>query len=164
MGFSSTVVAWRWSCSAPGAPRTAWPARAEAVSGAVVLWDGTVDLTARMTWGVPTWRWRAAPRRLSLATRRQLRAQGLRPGGQAPVARIECRRGRRFAWLYRVDLARPVRPMTPARWRALDRAMAARRWCPQCQRYGPGCISTRYGCCLDCLSEKEANSSPAVAG
>lgn len=131
------------------------------MSAAVVLWDGTCDLTARMSWGVPTWRWRAAPRRLGIATRRQLRARGLRPGGQAPAARIECRRGQRFAWLYRVDLARPVRPMTPARWRALDRAMAARRWCPACRTYAPGCIPTRFGRCLDCLTDRDLSASPA---
>ncbi|WP_315986133.1 RRQRL motif-containing zinc-binding protein, partial [Streptomyces sp. t39] len=55
---------------------------------------------------------------------------GLRPGGQEPVARIECRGGKRFAWLYRIDLAKPKIPMTFAKEVALDKAMAARQTCP----------------------------------
>ena len=62
---------------------------------------------------LPVFRWRQAGP--GLATRRQLREMGLRPGGQEPVARIECRGGRRFAWLYRIDLARPKFPMTLAK-------------------------------------------------
>ncbi|WP_435862621.1 RRQRL motif-containing zinc-binding protein [Streptomyces luteogriseus] len=64
----------------------------------------------------------------------------LRPGGQEPVARITCRHGQRFAYLYRVDLAKPIRPMTLAKELALDKAMAARQTCPKCRR--------RYHACL----------------
>jgi hypothetical protein len=57
---------------------------------------------------LPVFRWKQAGRD-NLATRRQLREMGLRPGGQEPVARIECRGGKRFAWLYWIDLAKPKR-------------------------------------------------------
>ncbi|WP_037860459.1 RRQRL motif-containing zinc-binding protein, partial [Streptomyces sp. NRRL F-5065] len=74
---------------------------------------------------LPVFRWKQAGRE-NLATRRQLREMGLRPGGQEPVARIECRGGKRFAWLYRIDLAKPKFAMTLAKEAALDKAMAAR--------------------------------------
>ncbi|MFD6275011.1 RRQRL motif-containing zinc-binding protein [Streptomyces sp. NPDC060209] len=70
-----------------------------------------------------------------------MREMGLRPGGQEPVARIECRGGRRFAWLYRIGLAKPKLPMTLAKEAALDKAMAARQQCP-----GP--CGRRYFHCL----------------
>ena len=69
--------------------------------------------------GIPTYPWRMAPD--GYATRRQLRTRGLRPGGQTVAGQILRPRRRRpplTAYLYRVDLARPVRPMTPARWAA----------------------------------------------
>src|SRR5690606_40480550 len=84
---------------------------------------------------LPVFRWRLAPD--GYATRRQLRAQGLRPGGQDVAAQLERprrRRGPLVAYLYRVDLAVPVRPMTPARRAALAKANAARRLCPVCRR------------------------------
>ncbi|MFC9758883.1 RRQRL motif-containing zinc-binding protein [Streptomyces sp. NPDC056921] len=74
---------------------------------------------------LPVFRWKQAGRE-NLATRRELREMGLRPGGQEPAARIECRGGKRFAWLYRIDLAKPKVPMTLAKEAALDKAMAAR--------------------------------------
>ncbi|MER5995847.1 RRQRL motif-containing zinc-binding protein [Streptomyces viridosporus] len=74
-----------------------------------------------------------------LATRRQLRAMHLSPGGHEPVGRLVLRSGR-WAWLYRIDLAVPKRTPTLAQERALDRAMAARSTCPKCQR--------RYHYCL----------------
>ncbi|MDQ0847593.1 RRQRL motif-containing zinc-binding protein [Streptomyces sp. V1I6] len=66
---------------------------------------------------LPVFRWKQAGP--GLATRRQLREMGLRPGGQEPAARIECRGGRRFAWLYRIDQALPKIPMTLAKEAAL---------------------------------------------
>ncbi|MDQ0828194.1 hypothetical protein QF032_000038 [Streptomyces achromogenes] len=73
----------------------------------------------------------------------------MRPGGQEPVARIECRAGRRFAWLYRIDLALPVRPMTLAKEAALDKAMAARTTCPACRRRYHHALPLRtLGSCL----------------
>ncbi|MEU0375562.1 RRQRL motif-containing zinc-binding protein, partial [Streptomyces sp. NPDC006283] len=96
---------------------------------------------------LPVFRWRQAGP--GYATRRQLRAMGLRPGGQEPAARIECRGGRRFAWLYQVDLALPKRTPTLAQEAALDRAMAARTTCPRCLRRYVYCLPLRtLGSCL----------------
>ncbi|MBA0054027.1 hypothetical protein E0L36_25200 [Streptomyces sp. AJS327] len=101
---------------------------------------------------MPVYRWRLAPD--GLATRRQLRAAGLRPGGQDPVAVLERpRRGGRpplVAYLYRVDRALPVRPMTPGRWRAVGAAVAARRVCPECGCDRGYCIPASIGVCNEC--------------
>ncbi|BBC95002.1 hypothetical protein SRO_3826 [Streptomyces rochei] len=100
---------------------------------------------------LPVFRWRLAPD--GYATRRQLRAQGLRPGGQQVAAQLERprrRRGPLVAYLYRVDLAKPVRPMTPAKRAALDRANAARRICPQCRRDAGYVIPVSLGTCVPC--------------
>lgn len=97
---------------------------------------------------IPTYRYRLAPD--GLMTRRQLRARGLRPGGQEPVGQIVWRRGQRIAYLYRVDRARPIRPMTPGRARALAAAMLARRTCPVCSLDRGYVIPTRYGACVPC--------------
>ncbi|MGA5556919.1 RRQRL motif-containing zinc-binding protein [Streptomyces lavendulocolor] len=100
---------------------------------------------------LPVFRWRLAPD--GYATRRQLRAQGLRPGGQDVAAQLERprrRRGPLVAHLYRVDLAKPVRPMTPARWAALAKANAARRTCPQCRRDAGYVIPSSLGTCVPC--------------
>ncbi|MGW2677160.1 RRQRL motif-containing zinc-binding protein [Streptomyces sp. NPDC001436] len=101
--------------------------------------------------GLPVYRWRLAPD--GLATRRQLRAAGLRPGGQDVVAQLERPRRRRdplIAFLYRLDLAKPVRPMTPARRTALDKALAARRRCPACGRDAGYVIPASLGMCVPC--------------
>ncbi|WP_371571356.1 RRQRL motif-containing zinc-binding protein [Streptomyces canus] len=99
---------------------------------------------------LPVFRWKQAGHQ-NLATRRQLREMGLRPGGQDPVARIECRGGQRFAWLYRIDLAKPKLPMTLAKELALDKAMAARQTCPLCGRRYFHCIPLKtLGSCLEC--------------
>ena len=100
---------------------------------------------------LPVYRWRLAPD--GYATRRQLRAQGLRPGGQDVAAQLERprrRRGPLVAYLYRVDLAKPVRPMTPARRTALAKANAARRLCPSCRRDAGYVIPTALGTCVPC--------------
>ncbi|MFE4059866.1 RRQRL motif-containing zinc-binding protein [Streptomyces sp. NPDC059096] len=104
-------------------------------------------------YGIPTFPFRLAP--TGLATRRQLRARGLRPGGQAVAAQIlwnsrRCRTGVRAAYLYRVDQARPVRPMTPGRWRAHEAMMRARRTCPACRTDAGYCIPTSLGMCVTC--------------
>lgn len=98
--------------------------------------------------GIPTYDWNTAPK-AELATRRQLRAMGLRPGGHGPAAELNCRKCsfkpltdcQHKALLFRIDLAKPIRPMTLAKEVALDRAMAARQTCPRCRR--------RYYYCLD---------------
>ena len=104
-------------------------------------------------WGLPTYPWRLAPD--GLATRRQLRARGLRPGGQ-PIAAQVMRHSRRrragvqVAYLYRVDRAKPVRPMTPAKQAALGKAMTARRTCPVCGTDAGYAIPTSLGSCVPC--------------
>ncbi|MEU6530487.1 RRQRL motif-containing zinc-binding protein [Streptomyces sp. NPDC046928] len=119
---------------------------------------------------LPVYRWRLAP--VGYATRRQLRALGLRPGGQDVAAQLERprrRRGPLVAYLYRVDRAKPVRPMTPARWAALARANAARRTCPACQRDAGYVIPPSLGMCSACAFPDNApegaswNSSPHTA-
>ncbi|MCD0482039.1 hypothetical protein LO771_06315 [Streptacidiphilus sp. ASG 303] len=106
---------------------------------------------------MPTYPWRMAP--AGLATRRQLRAAGLRPGGQPVCAQIlwqSRRRGVRAAYLYRIDRARPVRPMTPARAAALAAAMRARRTCPICGRDAGYCIPRHLGICVPCADAAAA--------
>ncbi|MFI5632220.1 RRQRL motif-containing zinc-binding protein [Streptomyces sp. NPDC051664] len=105
---------------------------------------------------LPHYRWRFAPD--GLATRRQLRAMGLRPGGQdvaAEMKRPRRRRGPLVAYLYRIDLAKPVRPMTPGRRAALDAAMTARRTCPNCRTDAGYCIPPTLGMCGTCISHEE---------
>ncbi|WP_326658754.1 RRQRL motif-containing zinc-binding protein [Streptomyces canus] len=112
---------------------------------------------------LPVFRWKQAGH-TNLATRRQLREMGLRPGGQAPVARIECRGGQRFAGLYRIDLAKPKLPMTLAKELALDKAMAARQTCPgPCGRRYFHCLPLKkLGTCLECYDGTPADSSSYV--
>ncbi|MGW0163813.1 RRQRL motif-containing zinc-binding protein [Streptomyces sp. NPDC003343] len=100
---------------------------------------------------LPVFRWSLAPD--GYATRRQLRARGLRPGGQQVAAQLERprrRRGPLVAYLYRIDLAKPVRPMTAARWAALAKANAARRTCPTCRGDAGYVIPTSLGTCVPC--------------
>ncbi|NUP43053.1 MAG: hypothetical protein HOY76_40060 [Streptomyces sp.] len=101
--------------------------------------------------GIPTFPWRCAPE--GYATRRQLRACGLRPGGQpvaAQVLRPRYRRGPLVAYLYRLDRAKPVRPMTPAKRAALAKANTARRTCPQCRTDAGYVIPVSLGVCVPC--------------
>ena len=88
-------------------------------------------------YGIPTFWWRGAPP--GYATRRQLPAAGLRPGGQPIAAQVLWRGvgGTRTAYLYRVDLARPKRTATPAQRRAIGAALTARRTCPSAAWCGP---------------------------
>ncbi|WUW24040.1 hypothetical protein OG521_26020 [Streptomyces sp. NBC_01463] len=100
---------------------------------------------------LPEFRWRLAPD--GYATRRQLRALGLRPGGQDVAAVLHRPRRRRaplLAYLYRIDHAKPVRPMTPGRAAALAKAMRARRTCPNCRRDAGYCIPRSLGMCVTC--------------
>jgi hypothetical protein len=114
------------------------------------------------TYGVPTFPWKFAPD--GYATRRQLRARGLRPGGQ-PVAAQIMRRARRrragvlVAYLYRIDQAKPVRPMTPGRGAALAKAMRARRTCPKCRTDAGYCIPTSLGMCVTCAYPQEQHAA-----
>ncbi|MFJ7069759.1 RRQRL motif-containing zinc-binding protein [Streptomyces sp. NPDC101115] len=111
---------------------------------------------------LPVYRWRQAGR-ANLATRRQLREMGLRPGGSEPVARIECRGGKRWAWLYRIDLAKPKLPMTLAKEAALDAAMAARQTCGTCGRRYFHCIPLKtLGSCLECYDGTPADPNSYI--
>jgi hypothetical protein len=98
--------------------------------------------------GRPTYPYKLAP--TGLATRRQLRAQGLRPGRQDIAAQILWRKGKRVAYLYRIDCALPKRTATEAQLAALDKAMTMRRTCPTCRQVKGYCIPRRYGECLTC--------------
>ncbi|MFF8638818.1 RRQRL motif-containing zinc-binding protein [Streptomyces pilosus] len=106
---------------------------------------------------LPVYRWHLAPD--GYATRRQLRARGLRPGGQDVAAQLERPRSRRrplVAYLYLIDQAKPVRPMTPARWAALAKANTARRTCPACGRDAGYVIPTSLGTCVTCAYPDES--------
>ncbi|MFE2486127.1 RRQRL motif-containing zinc-binding protein [Streptomyces mirabilis] len=112
--------------------------------------------------GVPTFPWRFAPD--GYATRRQLRDRGLRPGGQPIAAQVMRRHpgrksGVQVAYLYRVDRARPVRPMTSRKWGALALAMLARRTCPQCQLDAGYVIPTSLGLCVSCAYPEEQRAA-----
>ncbi|MGW3255783.1 RRQRL motif-containing zinc-binding protein [Streptomyces fungicidicus] len=109
---------------------------------------------------IPTYRWRLAPD--GLATRRQLRARGLRPGGQDVAAQVERprrRRGPLVAYLYSIEQAKPVRPMTPAKWAALAKANAARRVCPECRRDAGYVIPLSLGMCTPCAYPEEQRAA-----
>ena len=102
-----------------------------------VAWQPGPTYTRGTHDGLPLLARHMAPRHL-LATYRQLRAMGLRPGGHDPVAVLygthkgSCSKW--FASLYLVATAVPVRPMTPAKWTAIAKANLAKRICPQCGR------------------------------
>jgi len=91
-----------------------------------------------------------------MATRRQLRTMGLRPGGQGPVAvllfahRQPNRRRVEHAWLYLTATARPKRTATPAQRTAITRALAARRTCRRCAREQGYYLSTISQLCRGC--------------
>lgn len=98
--------------------------------------------------GIPTFNYRFAPR--GLCTRRQLAAKGLTPGRQPIAAQILWRRGRRIAYLYREDLARPKRPATDAQLAALLKAHVAQCICPSCGTEYGHYIPRSLGECLAC--------------
>lgn len=110
--------------------------------------------------GLPTYPWRCAPE--GMVTRRQLRQRGLRPAGQNPCGQImwpgggrDPRTGElrvRFALLYRLDLAQPVREMTPGRWRTHTAMMRVRRTCRSCGDVFNFDLSRKYNrTCWPCL-------------
>jgi hypothetical protein len=99
-------------------------------------------------YGLPTYPFHWAPK--NLLTIRQLRAQGLRPGGQQPAAQIIWRRGLRVAYLYDIALALPKRTATPAQMIAIAAALRARRTCPSCGQEKTYTIPRSRGECNDC--------------
>ena len=106
--------------------------------------------------GLPTYPYHWAPNGLS--TVRQLRAKGLRPGGQQIAAQIlwRHRRHTRVAYLYREDLAKPKRTATPAQLAAIGKALRALRTCPSCGTEKPYCIPRSLGECNDCHDRRAA--------
>ncbi|MBM0231896.1 hypothetical protein JNW91_08520 [Micromonospora sp. STR1_7] len=106
-------------------------------------------------YGIPTYWWKGAPP--GYATRRQLTAAGLRPGGQ-PIAALVLWQGvggTRTAHLYRLDLAAPKRTATPAQRTAIDKALTARRTCRTCHQVRPYFIPRSLGECLACAFPQE---------
>ncbi|MFD3572401.1 RRQRL motif-containing zinc-binding protein [Streptomyces sp. NPDC058644] len=110
-------------------------------------------------YGISTYPLGCAPD--GLATRAQLRAKGLRPGGQEVAAQLmwRYRRGIAVGYLYRLDLAKPVRPMTPARWRAHEAMMRPRRTCPACGLDAGYVIRTSMGACERCIRRAEQRAA-----
>jgi hypothetical protein len=103
-------------------------------------------------YGLPTYPYHSAP--AGLLTMRQLRAKGLRPGGQEVVAQIlwRHRKQRRVAYLYREDCGKPKRQATSAQLAAIAKALRARRTCPTCGQEKPYCIPLSRGECNDCTA------------
>ncbi|MFC3386304.1 RRQRL motif-containing zinc-binding protein [Couchioplanes azureus] len=101
-------------------------------------------------YGFPTFPYHYAPD--NLATRRQLRAAGLRPDGHDPVAQIlwRHRAQRRVAYLYRRDLAKPKWSASPGQLAAVAKALEARRTCRHCGITRPYYIPRSTGACLVC--------------
>lgn len=109
----------------------------------------------------PTYRYRWAPD--GLATRRQLAARGLRRGRQPIAAQIVWRKGRRVAYLYRLDLAQPKQAPTPAQLAALDRANRVRRTCPACGQDAGYCLPRTWTACLDCQDATSTDRADRAA-
>jgi hypothetical protein len=125
----------------------------------ITLWDGKTAL-GWDHFGTPVFKFKWAPG--GLATRRQLRAMRMCPGGQEPYALLVWRNGQRWAWLYRLDLARPSRVASPAQLNALDKAMEARRRCKLCGRVATYCIPTSDGRCVECMTGDYRNATPTA--
>lgn len=133
-----------------------------------VPWAEGAQFTRGTHEGLPLLSWGIAPRD-TLATYRQLRAMGLRPGGADPVAVLffHSRKGMRmvFANLYLIAAAKPVRPMTDAKWCAIAAARAARCVCPTCppgQQLKPYCVPTSIGQCWDCHRATSTHTTSAA--
>lgn len=123
----------------------------------VRLWDGR-HVPGRQRGDLYVFGFRQAP--AGLATYRQLRAMDRRPGGQDITAVIEWRRGRRWAGLYRIDLAQPVRPVTPAKHAALAKANTARRTCRTCRRDAGYYLPRSIRQCWPCYQASPTSDRP----
>ena len=110
--------------------------------------------------GLPSWSWHKAPR--GLLTRRQMRTEGLAPGGAWPVGQLVFHHRRREvrALLYDRSELVPKRAPSAARLTALERALAARRRCPDCWRDVGYCIPTSLGRCVDCAYPDLTGNEP----
>ncbi|MGW4651334.1 RRQRL motif-containing zinc-binding protein [Kitasatospora sp. NPDC004289] len=122
-----------------------------------------LDPTGEKHGGTPTFPWKFGPKKEQMATRRQLREMGLRPGGQPVAAQVVCQG--RVGYLYPVAGAKPVRPVTGPMARGLAAAMKARSTCPLCQVTYDYCLPLRsLGSCLPCseLTEEEREQLAAL--
>jgi hypothetical protein len=108
---------------------------------------------------LPTYPYHWAP--AGLYTIRQLRAKGLRPGGQPIAAQIlwRHRKNIRVAFLYREDLAKPKRTATPAQLAAIAKALRARRTCPACGHLRDYYIPRSLGECNDCYDSHDRRAA-----
>lgn len=75
------------------------------------------------------------------------------------MLRPRYRGGPLVAYLYLIDRAKPVRPMTSRKWGALALAMLARRTCPQCRIDVGYCIPPTLGTCVLCAHAKEQRTA-----
>ncbi|GAA3638178.1 hypothetical protein GCM10022267_25840 [Lentzea roselyniae] len=127
-----------------------------------VPWADGPQWTRGLHDGLPLLSYGCAPRD-KLATFRQLRAMGLRPNGNDPVAVLYVRHNSSkkvsFASLYLIETAAPVRPMTPAKWTALAKANLARRICVDCGRDRLYVVPTSTRQCWTCLEAESAEAA-----
>lgn len=97
---------------------------------------------------LPTFPWfDQAPE--NLKTRRQLGELGLAPGGPV-VAQVVWRRGKRWADLFDVHVARPKNAPTAAQLAALEAARCKRSTCPSCHTVMPFVLPRRWWPERDC--------------
>lgn len=117
----------------------------------VKLWDGRTTRTRLAIVDgrrVRVWGYGTVP--AGLATRRQLRRLELTPGGQRADDIVWFNGGLAWGWLYRVDLAQPKRPATPAQMAAIARANTARRTCQGCGTDTGRYLTPGQRLCGDC--------------
>ncbi|GGP35965.1 RRQRL motif-containing zinc-binding protein [Saccharothrix coeruleofusca] len=130
-----------------------------------VPWAEGPQFTRGTYEGLPLLSYGCAPRD-KLATYRQLRAMGLRPGGQDPVAVLFVRHRASgttsFASLYLIERAAPVRPMTRAKFTALAKANLARRICRRCGRDPLYVLPTSTRLCWPCSEIADTSTAHAA--
>ncbi|MBB4920961.1 3'-5' exonuclease [Streptosporangium saharense] len=100
--------------------------------------------------GLPVYRAGAAP--VELATRRQLREEGLSAAGLAPAAWLHYSVMHGICALYQRAAARPVRPLTPRQHAALaaGRALAGTALCSRCRAQRGPVEKGRRVLCAEC--------------
>lgn len=104
--------------------------------------------------GLPMFGWGEAPS--TLLTRTQLKAAGLRPNGQEPVAWLVFRHVKPYARetiapLFSAERAAPRRVPTAAQRAAIERALEARRVCVDCSRVLTYYVPTSTRQCVECF-------------
>jgi hypothetical protein len=124
---------------------------------ATVPWSQDQEFVYGVHEGLPLLKRNTAPRDL-LATARQLKALGLRPGGKDPVAVLLTKHpasGKtNFSSLWLVSECAPMLAMTPAKWASVAKACAARRICRDCGDQAWKDLPARFGRrCEGCRAE-----------